>query len=184
LGLVNDILDFDRLETGRMAVKVEPCDLAEKLEDVAALLGGLVADQRVKLDLQVDKRPMPIRTDPLKATQILLNIISNAAKFTPQGGTILVRLFRSQNSDDLVYECRDNGIGISDDQMALIMSSVGRTDSALTSKGGGVGLGLPITKQLVELLNGEFDIKSQEGKGTTVTIRFRDLEAQQSQNAA
>lgn len=184
LGLVNDILDFDRLETGRMAVKVEPCDLAEKLEDVAALLGGLVADQRVKLDLQVDKRPMPIRTDPLKATQILLNIMSNAAKFTPQGGTILVRLFRPQNSDDVVYKCRDNGIGISDDQMALIMSSVGRTDSALTSKGGGVGLGLPITKQLVELLNGEFDIKSQEGKGTTVTIRFRDIETQQSQNAA
>lgn len=184
LGLVNDILDLDRLETGRMTAKLEHCDIAEIMDEVGAVLGGLAADRRVTLDFDRDMRPLFAWTDRLKTTQILLNIISNAIKFTPEGGWIYLRLVADEQSGGILFECRDNGIGMTAEEVDTVMSSVGRTDSALTAKGGGVGLGLPITRQLVELLGGRFQLKSRKGSGTTVTVLFRDNESNQARTAA
>ena len=112
-----------------------------------------------------------LRADERKLKQILLNLLSNAVKFTPEGGTVTLAV-AVESSDAIVIQVIDTGIGIAPEDIATVMSPFGQVDSALSREFDGTGLGLPLTKALVELHGATLEIESEIGKGTTATVRF------------
>src|SRR5207302_10817499 len=120
---------------------------------------------------EVEERLPTLRGDCVKLRQILINLLSNAIKFTPSGGRVNLSVTRAADGG-LVFAIRDNGIGIAADKLAIALAPFGQVDSDLNRKYAGVGLGLPLSKRLVELHGGVMDIASEPGKGTVVTVRF------------
>lgn len=116
------------------------------------------------------KEILNIVTDSKKFKQILLNLLSNAIKFTPAGGEVRITAWADINNDCYMFEVRDSGIGIAPKDISVAMSPFGQVDSAMSRKYEGTGLGLPLSKKLVELMGGKFEISSEVGVGTT--IRF------------
>ncbi len=117
-----------------------------------------------------DRLPM-LRADERKIKQILLNLLSNAVKFTPEGGSVTTTA-RIERNGRLALGVADTGIGIAAKDMAAVMAPFGQVDSTLARRYEGTGLGLPLTKSLVDLHDGELDLSSEVGHGTTVTVRF------------
>jgi len=172
LGVLNDILDLSKIESGKL--KLEFIDFA-----AAALPGrvaGMVAEQaRAKgLRLAVESGPLPptLRGDPTRLTQALLNLLGNAVKFTERGSiTLRSRLLEERGNQCLLrFEVEDTGIGMSPDQMARIFVPFEQADASTTRRFGGSGLGLAITRYLVELMGGMVGVDSQPGRGSTFWI--------------
>ena len=113
----------------------------------------------------------PLRADARKLKQILLNLLSNAVKFTPEGGTVTTRVW-CRRDDGYVFQIADTGIGIAPDDIARVLAPFGQVDGTLARRFEGTGLGLSLTKSLVELHGGSFDLQSEPGAGTTVTVRL------------
>ncbi len=180
LSLINDILDMSRIESGKMTLK----EKEESLEDIFHVLGGIVhADVEAKqLDLHIDVKDISneyVYCDKLRLNQVLLNLMSNAIKYTPQGGKILLSL--SQKSTEKTgygaYEIRvkDNGIGMSEEFAKGIFEPFTREDNSTVSGIQGTGLGMAITKNLVEMMGGSISVTSKKGEGTefVVLVEFR-----------
>ncbi|MCV2402539.1 response regulator [Marinomonas sp. C2222] len=174
LGLVNDVLDFSKIEAGKLAIESTPFSL-EKIVRTAIDLISINA-QKNNIELIIDiaaELPTTALGDPLRLQQILVNLLSNAVKFTSDG-TIIVQLTGEQSSQGLLLSCSvsDTGIGIAEDKISLLFSSFTQADNSITRQYGGTGLGLTITKQLCELMNGSIEVKSVLGKGTTFTANI------------
>ncbi len=170
LALINDILDLSKAEAGKVELIEEPVDIADLVEGSLNLVATKAQQGSVALISAVAPGLPPLRADERKLRQILLNLISNAVKFTPEGGC--VRISAGIAAGGLRIAVSDTGIGMAEDDIPRAMMPFGQIDNVLTRNQAGTGLGLPLTKRLVEAHGGSFEIHSQIGAGTTVTIEL------------
>jgi signal transduction histidine kinase len=164
LGVVSDILDMAKAEAGSIAVDREQFDLADSLHQAIRMVEGKAQAAGLTLAAEIDPRIPPLVTDERRLRQVVLNLLSNAIKFTPPGGKVTV--VARQILDKVAIEIVDTGIGIAEEHLPIALAPFGQVDSSLARKHNGTGLGLPLTKQLVELLDGTFHIDSKVGEGT------------------
>jgi signal transduction histidine kinase len=170
LGVINDILDLTKIEAGKLSLYEAEVEFGELLAGSLTMVQGLSEEKRITIQCNTsDPRPR-LRIDELKLKQILLNLLSNAIKFTPPGGRVQVAT--ALDSDGFVIKVRDTGIGIASNDLPKVLIPFTQLDSKLSRKHGGTGLGLPLTKGLVELHGGSLAIESEVGVGTTVTVRL------------
>lgn len=173
LGLVNTVLDLSKVEAGRMDLCVEVFDLRELLNEVVSAMRPAILKNGNTLTIDAPPGPFTMRADLMKMRQILLNLVSNAAKFT-RHGSIQIQL----SGDDLcgVEAARiaiaDTGVGMSSEQRGLLFRAYMQADAAISRRYGGTGLGLALTKRFVEMMSGKIEVESQVGVGTTFTVRM------------
>ena len=170
LGLINDVLDFSKLEAGRFELQDDVVEIDHIITETVKMIGQQV--KRGSLHLIQDLPPqLPrIHADSRRVRQILLNLISNSIKFTPEGGEI--KISAGMTDGELILTISDTGIGMSADDIPKALTRFGQIDSRLSRKYDGTGLGLPLSKRLIELHGGTLAIDSVVGAGTTVTLRF------------
>jgi signal transduction histidine kinase len=170
LKLINDLLDLVRLESGVMHVKREPVEVTEFVKGLAAATRQVANDKRIALETHVDPQIGVISGDRDKLEKILLNLVFNALKFTPAGGRIDVRA--EKHGEEMVLSVKDTGVGISAKNLPNIFSRFWQADDSAKRKFQGVGIGLALVKELAEVQGGTAAVASEEGKGTTFTIRL------------
>ncbi len=167
LNVVNDLLDFSKVEAKRMQLALAEVEVAEVLRELAETVDVLAAGKGVTL--VYDAEPgLKLVADPLRLTQVLINLVGNAIKFTPAGGRIDIRVHRRGGM--LRFSVSDTGIGIAPDKHAIVFESFRQVDGSHTRAVGGTGLGLAIAKQLVEMHKGHMWLESELGKGSTFTF--------------
>ncbi len=170
LKLINDLLDLVRLESGRMEVKREPLAVAEFVKGLASAARQVADDKRLRLETSVDPALDTVLADRDKLEKIVLNLVFNALKFTPAGGRVEVRA--EKQGEELLLIVTDTGMGISEKHRAHIFDRFWQADGASNRKYQGVGIGLALVKELVEIQGGRVTVDSEEGKGTTFTVRL------------
>jgi signal transduction histidine kinase/DNA-binding response OmpR family regulator/ligand-binding sensor domain-containing protein/protocatechuate 3,4-dioxygenase beta subunit len=174
LGLINDILDLSKVEAGKMDLHLETFDVAKLVADVRDTIQPLVAKKSNRLIVDCAADIGVMRADLTKVRQALLNLLSNANKFT-DGGTIRLSARRaslnSQHST-LNFTISDTGIGMTSEQVSRLFQAFTQADSSTARKYGGTGLGLAITKQFCEMMGGSVEVQSEPGKGSTFTVRL------------
>ena len=174
LGIINDILDMSRIESGRMVIKAEEFSFAKNLEQVNTIVSGQCRDKGLKYECVTNGRIDDYYIgDAMKLRQVMINILSNAVKFTPEGGSIRFVIEegpRFDNKATLRFIISDTGIGMSSEYLPHLFDAFSQEDSSSTSKYGSTGLGMPITKSIVELMNGHIEVESEKGAGTTFTV--------------
>jgi two-component system sensor histidine kinase/response regulator len=178
LELINDILDLSQIEAGRAVLDIQEFSLSQIATETLRLLREKAAQHRVALhlDLRLEEQngALPqdsgdrFAADPQRVQQILLNLLSNAIKFTPAGEEVTLRLWREQNG--VVFQVEDNGIGIPENQQALIFQKFQQLDASYQRQYEGTGLGLALTKQLVDLHGGWIEVDSIVNSGSTFTV--------------
>ncbi len=169
LGIINDILDFSKIEAGRLQVEKIPFDVWELVDSVSAVMSGNA--QKKNLDLQChvsNDVPPVILGDPIRLRQILVNLVSNAIKFTQKGSITLEVSLNSEHGigERLIFSVKDTGIGISSDTIPHLFQSFSQADASTTRRHGGTGLGLVISKGLVELMGGQISVQSEPAVGS------------------
>ncbi len=172
LKVVNDILDLSKIESGRPQPEWSQCPLAPIVAEVVDLLRVSAAEKKLSLAVRHDG-PVPetIRTDPTRLREILLNLVGNAVKFTFQGSvTLSVGLDPGRGGPRLRFEVADTGIGMTDEQVAMLFKPFVQADGSSTRKFGGTGLGLAISRRLARLLGGDITVRSVAGRGSTFTL--------------
>lgn len=165
LALINDILDLAKIEAGKMELVRESLGLKDIVDNVLASSSSLVKDKPVQIMVNMSDALPPVNADKLRLNQILLNLVSNAAKFTHKG-TITIRAALSHEPGFMRIGVMDTGIGIPTEKLNTIFERFRQADSSTTRKYGGTGLGLAICKQLVEMHGGTIGVKSQDGEGS------------------
>ncbi len=174
LGIINDILDMSRIESGRMTIKKEEFSFAKALEQVNTIISDQCQDKGVVYDCQMIGQVDDYYIgDVMKLKQVMINILGNAVKFTPKGGSVYFLIeegSRFNRNAVLKFVISDTGIGMSKEFLPHIFDPFSQEDATSTSKYGSTGLGMPITKSIVELMNGHIDVVSEKGKGTTFTV--------------
>jgi len=173
LYVINDILDYSKIEAGKLVLQSEEFDLRELLDDCVNLLEVRATEKNLTLTCHVgDNVPQKVVGDGVRLRQILLNLAGNAVKFTEQGGvTVTVeKLDETLEAIRLRFSVIDTGIGIALEDQASLFDSFFQVDGSTTRRFGGTGLGLAISKQLVELLDGEIDLWSEKGRGSTFSF--------------
>lgn len=171
LSLINDILDMSKIEAGKRELAESTNDIEEIVRSVTRLVAARAKAGRIKLTMSVP-RDMPLfRAEERAIKQILTNLLTNAIKFTPENGTVSLSAAQSKEGQ-LVLTVQDTGIGIKPEEVAIALAPFGQIESALSRKNQGTGLGLPLTRALVELHGGTLDLQSEVGKGTTITLTF------------
>jgi signal transduction histidine kinase len=168
LELINDVLDLSRLDADQMELHEEDFALADIVAETLRMVQGQAAKAQVDLVVEVGDALAPIRADRRRIKQVILNLVSNAVKFTPAGGRITVRARR--RTDGLAITVEDTGIGIAPEDIAKAMERFGQVDSGMARKHEGTGLGLPLSKQLMELHGGGLVLESVLHEGTAVTV--------------
>ncbi len=170
LDLINDILDLSKLEAGKLELREGDVTLRTAVEDCLTLIRNRAQKSDVLLVTEIEPRLPKLHCDERALKQVLLNFLSNAVKFTPPGGTVTTRVCRVK--DGLALSVTDTGIGMSDADIKVALAAFGQIDSKLARQHQGTGLGLPISKSLVELHGGRLTVESKPGKGTTMTATF------------
>lgn len=172
LGLINDVLDLSKVEAGRLGIELQRCSLVSVLDSVEAMM-RTVAEKKA-VDFRVVRSPeVPddLYTDPSRLRQCLVNLISNAIKFTHDGHVhVRVSVEGPGNDPHLRFDVEDTGVGIPAERQALVFEAFRQADGSTTRKYGGTGLGLTITRELVELLGGTISLKSQPGQGSVFSL--------------
>jgi signal transduction histidine kinase len=174
LALINDILDLSKVEAGRMELYPERFDAAATLENTVTLIKERAARRDISVQLDIDDQLSAWVADERKFKQIMLNLLSNAVKFTGDGGHVRVRAQR--HDDKVVVAVSDTGIGIRPEDHAVIFDEFRQVGSDFTKKAEGTGLGLALTRKLVELHGGTIRVESEVGKGATFTFTLPTLE--------
>ena len=174
LGLINDILDLSKVEAGKMDVFIEDVDISSLLDEVRSIITPLVAKNGNRLDLRLGDNLGSMRTDRTKVKQCLLNVLSNASKFT-QNGKLTVEVLRLEKDRPTIQiAISDTGIGMSAEQLGRLFQAFSQADASTTKKFGGTGLGLAITRHFCRLLGGDISVTSRVGEGSTFTIVIPD----------
>lgn len=180
LGLINDILDMSRIESGRFALKNEEFSFRKLLGAVNTIFSGQCQDKGLEYQCRINGKVDDYYIgDNMKLRQVLINILGNAVKFTPAGGAVDLEVERKTQYDGkstLSFIIKDNGIGMSEEFLPHIFDTFAQEDASSTSKYGSSGLGLSITKNIVEMMNGTIEVESKKGEGTTfyVTVTLGD----------
>jgi len=176
LNMVENILELTRAEGGHLQLDLAPVDVREAVGFAVSLVRQDANARNISLGTEAEADLPVINSDVSKIQQIVVNLLSNAVKFTDPGGTIQVRLSREPDWP-VVIRVTDDGIGISETDLANVMTPFGQVADALTRNHDGTGLGLALTQELVDLLQGQVSLESVLGKGTIVTIRLPDIMA-------
>jgi CheY-like chemotaxis protein len=178
LAIINDILDFSKIEAGRMEVESQPFVLRECVDAALNMVRARAAEKSVALTASVHADvPAAVAGDVTRLRQVLLNLLSNAIKFTDKGEVALT-VQRGSQEDELAFEVRDSGIGLSEHGLSKLFKSFSQADSSTTRRYGGTGLGLAISKRLAELMGGTMSAESAgPGRGSTFRFGIRAPEA-------
>ena len=188
LGIINDILDMSRIESGRMTIKSEEFSFAKMLEQVNTIVSSQCNDKGLQYDCRTfGKIEDYYIGDDMKLRQVLINILGNAVKFTPEGGSVsftIEDVNRLNHQATLRFTIRDTGIGMSKEFLPHIFDAFSQEDSSSTSRFGSTGLGMPITKSIVELMNGHIEVESEKGIGTTFTVTITLMQADRDMSEA
>jgi PAS domain S-box-containing protein len=170
LGLINDILDFSKIEAGKLDMESADFQLDEVLDNLSTLITLKAQEKGLEVLFSVDKDvPYSLIGDPLRLGQILVNLANNAVKFTEQGEIVVkIKLLKQERDQvELQMEIKDTGIGLTEEQIGKLFKEFSQADSSTTRKYGGTGLGLTISKKLVEMMNGKIWVESTSGKGSS-----------------
>ncbi|MEW6091060.1 MAG: MHYT domain-containing protein [Pseudomonadota bacterium] len=170
LSLINDILDFTRADAGELQLSEEEVDVADAITDTLRMIEAQAAAQRISLSTNFDRTLPRLLADHRRLRQVLLNLLSNAVKFTPDGGSVTVEAFGGPAG--LTIRVTDTGIGIAPEDIPVALERFGQIDSDLARKYEGTGLGLPLSKCLMEHHGGTLEIESEPGRGTRVSVKF------------
>jgi signal transduction histidine kinase len=182
MNVINDILDFSKIEAGKMEVEFVEFNTDELIENLISVISPLLEKKDIKFRVQTYSLPKYLYGDPLRISQILLNLCNNAIKFTQQGLVEVSIGFKSDEQDYLIIEILDTGIGMSQQQVGMIFNSFTQADGSISRQYGGTGLGLTIVKELSLLMGGDVTVNSIEGEGSRFTVDLvtktkRDIKA-------
>ncbi len=181
--VINDILDLSKIEAGKLDLSEEAVNLGRCIERCLRVVAPRADEGGLTLESTIDDSLPSLRADERKVKQIMINLLSNAVKFTERGGTISVTAQNDQ-LDSVVLTVSDTGIGIAEEDLAQALMPFGQVDSTLSRRHEGTGLGLPLTKSLVELHGGTLSVDSTVGVGTSVIVRFPSWRAVERPSAA
>jgi len=170
-GLINQILDISKLESGLVPVEPAPGELIGFLRGLTASFESLAEQQDIRLTFRAEVEQLPTSFDQQKLAQVVNNLLSNAFKFTSTGGSIQVNISQP-TTEAVVIQVTDTGTGIAPEHLPYVFDRFYQADDSLTRKTAGTGIGLALTKELVELLGGDIGVKSQLGQGTTFTVQL------------
>ena len=175
LSLINDVLDMSRIESGKMRLEESDVHLPDVIHDLRTIIQTNIASKQLELFIDTqDVQHEDIVTDKLRLDQVLLNILSNAIKFTPNGGTISFRVIEKPSASpgiaNFEFRVKDNGIGMSEEFQKTIFEAFTREQTSTVSGIQGTGLGMAITKNIVDMMGGTITVHSQEGKGSEFTV--------------
>ena len=178
LSLINDVLDMSRIESGKVTLEAKPVHLPELVHELRDIIQAVVSKKDLSLTLDtVGVENEDIIADPLRLEQILINVLANAVKFTPDGGQISLWIVQKDTAPagyaDFEFHIKDNGIGMSEEFQKHIFEQFARERTSTVSKIQGTGLGMAITKSLVDMMGGGITVKSEQGKGSEFTISLR-----------
>jgi signal transduction histidine kinase len=174
LAIINDVLDLAKAESDRLALVEEAIEIGHVVALSTDMIREMARKSQVDYAVAIDDGLPALQADAAKLRQILINLLSNAVKFTPPGGRVTLTV-ALERAGGLMFRIEDTGIGIADEQIEMVFTpfgQVGHVNSQLARKYGGIGLGLPLTKRLVEMHGGTMEIASKLGEGTKVTARF------------
>jgi signal transduction histidine kinase len=175
LTIINDILDLSKAEAGKLSIHYEHFPIEKAIDKAINIITQRAKQGEVTIYTDIPEKLPRVIADRVRLVQILLNLLSNAVKFTNPGGHVIVRVRTEAGSNQTHYfliDVIDNGIGMTSDELKKAFQSFGQADGGLNRKYEGTGLGLPLTRKLVELHNGKLTIKSEKKKGTTVHVRI------------
>ena len=174
LDIINDILDFSKIEAGKMEAEMIPCDLHSTVEQVIDMFSAKTAQNHLDLGAFLSSDvPQWVVTDPTRLRQVLANLVGNAVRFTQRGGVgIFVTAAEEQGRWNIRFSVEDTGIGIPRDRLLHLFKAFTQADNSTTRKFGGTGLGLVISKRLVEMLGGEITVSSEPGSGSTFSFNI------------
>jgi two-component system, cell cycle sensor histidine kinase PleC len=169
LAIINDILEISKIQSGRFNLDIHPIHLDEVMLTCLSFFKVMAEERGVTLIQDISREIPMIQADPIKLKQIVMNLISNAIKFTPDGGRVTLRAGLSDDNQ-IRIAVRDTGIGMTEGEMAIALLPFGQVDGGKSRLREGTGLGLPIAKALIELHGGEMHIKSVKDQGTEVIL--------------
>lgn len=171
LALINDVLDTSAIEANKLELCEDDLDINAIVEVPLRLIKERAEAGNIRLTTRIDENLPMLHADERRLKQILLNLLSNAVKFTPPNGRVSLTVSLDDRGA-FVFTVADTGVGMNKRELAMAVTKFGQVDSGLDRKHEGTGLGLPLTRGLVELHGGRMDIESEKGKGTTITLRF------------
>jgi PAS domain S-box-containing protein len=171
LQLINDILDLTKIEAGKMEFRPDKMDLAKVTGEVKDILRGLAGTKKIQVETEIDPALSQVVLDSSKYKQVLYNYLSNAIKFTPESGKIFIWL-KPEGSQQFRLEVEDNGIGVAEKDIPKLFSEFQQLDAGTAKKYAGTGLGLALTKRIVEAQDGTVGVKSEMGKGSVFFATF------------
>ncbi len=173
VSLISDVLDMSKIQAGKLELDIEEFPVSELIEDVSAVCEPGIRQHANRFVVDCSAQVGQIRTDRTKLRQILVNLLSNAGKFTDHGTvTLAVTTHSERDRDWLVFEISDTGIGIGQDKISEIFAAFTQADASTTRKYGGTGLGLTISKNFCEVLGGDIQVESTPGEGTTFRVKL------------
>ena len=193
LSLINDILDMSRIESGRMVLKAEEFSFREMAEQINTIINGQCEDKRLTYESRmIGAVEEYFIGDPLRLKQVIINILGNAVKFTDPPGTVTFTVEQTDETDDiriLRFTMKDTGIGMDEAFIPKLFDAFAQEDATSTNRYGGSGLGMAITKNMVDLMGGSISVESRKGHGTTITVeiplrRAEHMEAQAASDHA
>jgi PAS domain S-box-containing protein len=171
LGLINDVLDLSKIEAGKMELYIEPVEMRQLVDDVAATVHPMVEKNGNHLEVVCPPEAGSASTDVTKVRQALLNLLSNASKFTKKGKiTFSVARDTRLDKEWLTFSVQDSGIGMTEEQMGKLFQAFSQADASTTRKYGGTGLGLAISRKFCQMMGGDITVTSEPGKGSCFTI--------------
>lgn len=169
LSLINDILDMSRIESGSMTVCSEPFNLDVLVNEIVVLMSAQAGDKSISLEVRRAYQDRLLMGDELRLNQVLINIVGNALKFTPEHGTITISVEQVMQEEGIAtirFSVKDTGIGINENNLSRIFNAFEQAENNTARRFGGTGLGLAISSNLVKLMGGKLDVRSEEGKGS------------------
>lgn len=177
LSLINDILDMSRIESGKMQIHNQECNISELMHNLVNIIQPQVKAKQLELFIDTfDVTNEDVITDPLKLNQVFINLMSNAIKYTPAGGMVSFRIMQNttfrHGYGDYVFIIKDNGMGMSREFVEHIFEPFTRESTTTRSGIQGTGLGMAITKNIIEMMNGTISVESEVGKGSTFTVNL------------
>lgn len=190
LSLINDILDMSRIESGKVQIKEQECNISELMHNLVSIIQPQIKAKQLELFIDTfDVANEDVIADPLKLNQVFINLLSNAVKYTPAGGSISFRIMQKttfrHGYGDYVFVIKDNGTGMSPDFVEHIFEPFERESTVTQSGIQGTGLGMAITRNIVEMMNGTINVESEPGKGSTFTVevslKLQDTEKTEEQ---
>jgi two-component system, sensor histidine kinase and response regulator len=172
LDLINEVLDVSKIEAGRMELTQEQIEIELLIETSKVIAEELARQKNIRLIFDIQPYIGKIQTDPLRFKQILFNLLSNAIKFNREGGSVTVKACKTEDQQWFVYSVQDTGIGIPKDRLPELFQPFSQLDTSYARKTEGTGLGLALTKHLIEMQGGTISVESEEGVGSTFTVKL------------